>query len=120
MHRIAMYIASMINKELVAASSRPLILGILSERENYGYAIIQRVRELSEAEMQWSDGMLYPILHRLERDGLIESNWRRSETGRKRKCYRLKRDGRKALATDRRQWISVYSTLMKLKGMQTC
>jgi PadR family transcriptional regulator PadR len=47
--------------------------------------------------------MLYPILHRLEREGLIESNWSRSDTGRKRKYYRLKRDGKKALAADRLQ-----------------
>ena len=114
-----MYSTSVINKELVASSSRPLILGILSEGENYGYAIIQRVRERSENELNWSDGMLYPILHRWEREGLIESNGSRSDTGRKPKYYGLKRDGKEALAADRLQWLSVHNAITRLNGMQT-
>ena len=58
-----------IDKDLVAASATPLVLSILSEGENYGYAIIKRVSELSGGELQWTDGMLYPLLHRLERHG---------------------------------------------------
>ena len=60
-----------INKDLVAASATPIILTLLQEGESYGYAIIQRVRDLSEGEVVWTDGMLYPILHRLEAQGLI-------------------------------------------------
>jgi PadR family transcriptional regulator, regulatory protein PadR len=56
-----------INKDLVAASSTPLVLAILAEGDSYGYAILQRVRELSGGELEWTDGMLYPVLHRLER-----------------------------------------------------
>ena len=58
-----------IGKDLVAASATPLVLSILSEGESYGYAIIKRVDELSGGELQWTDGMLYPVLHRLERNG---------------------------------------------------
>ena len=47
----------------------PLVLSILKNEDSYGYAIIQQVRELSDGEMQWADGMLYPILHRLEKQG---------------------------------------------------
>src|SRR5437764_336415 len=72
----------MIAKDLVAASSRPLILSLLAEGESYGYALIQRVRELSRGEMEWTDGMLYPVLHRLEKERLIESEWRSAESGR--------------------------------------
>jgi len=111
-----MHNAQMISKELVAASSRPLVLGILSGGENYGYAIIRKVRELSKEELLWTDGVLYPVLHRLEREGLIESKWKRSETGRKRKCYRLKREGRKALASEREQWKTDHDTLMRLES----
>ena len=53
-------------KDLVAASATPLVLSILKEGDSYGYAIIKRVKELSEREMNWTDGMLYPVLHRLE------------------------------------------------------
>ncbi len=104
----------MIGKDLVAASSRPLLLAILAEGESYGYAIIQRVRELSGEELQWTDGMLYPILHRLERQKLIASEWRTSENGRRRKYYRLLSGGKKALSEDRRQWSVVHETLNKL------
>ena len=70
-----------IDKDLVAASATPLVLAILSEGESYGYAIIKRVGELSGGELQWTDGMLYPLLHRLERNGLVEAFWGQSETG---------------------------------------
>ena len=104
----------MISKDLVAASSRPLVLSILGEGESYGYAIIQRVRELSQEEIEWTDGMLYPVLHRLEREGLITSEWKESDTGRDRKYYRLSKDGKTALQTERKQWLNVHNTLSKL------
>jgi PadR family transcriptional regulator, regulatory protein PadR len=110
----------MISKDLVAASAKPLILSILSEGENYGYAIIQRVKELSGGKMQWKDGMLYPVLHRLENEELIEDEWRVAESGRKRKYYRLKKEGEKALASERNQWDIVHSTLMKVWGEKPC
>ena len=104
----------MINKDLVAASSRPLVLAILAEGESYGYAIIQRVRELSGEEMQWTDGMLYPILHRLERQGLIQSEWKKADSGRRRKYYKLVSAGKTALEEEQRQWKVVRDTLDNL------
>ena len=103
-----------INKDLVAASSTPLVLAILSEGDSYGYAILQRVRELSGGELEWTDGMLYPVLHRLERSGLIESRWEKAETGRKRKYYRVTEAGREQLAEERRQWRTVDGALRKI------
>lgn len=93
-----------IDKDLVAASATPLVLAILSEGESYGYAIIKRVGELSGGELQWTDGMLYPLLHRLERNSLVEAFWGQSETGRRRKYYRLTREGAEQLTRQRRQW----------------
>ncbi len=104
----------MIPKELVAASATPIVLSILTKGESYGYAIIQEVRRLSGEQMQWTDGMLYPVLHRLERQGLVRSRWAKSETGRKRKYYRLTRPGAEELQTAQRQWMLVHSTLEKL------
>ena len=91
----------MMTKDLVAASSRPMVLSILAGGESYGYAIIQRVRELSGERIEWTDGMLYPVLHRLEKEGLVASRWKQSETGRDRKYYRLKPEGRAALEVER-------------------
>src|SRR6266404_4545185 len=109
-----MYRTVMLAKDLVAASSKPMVLSIIAEGESYGYEIIQKVRELSGGRIQWSDGMLYPVLHRLERDGLIDSEWKEAESGRERKYYLLNSDGRKVLKTERQQWLTVHNTLSKL------
>ncbi|MHC4433266.1 MAG: PadR family transcriptional regulator [Planctomycetota bacterium] len=109
-----------IYKDLVAASATPLILSILAEGESYGYAIIKRVRELSGGQMEWTDGMLYPVLHRLEKQNLIESTWRESQIGRRRKYYKIKEEGAKTLKAQRNQWTVVYSTLRKLWEDEPC
>lgn len=108
------YITSMLSKELVAASTKPLVLAILKEGESYGYELIRRVRELSGDRIQWSEGMLYPFLHWMEAEGLIESAWKESDTGRRRKYYRISRKGGKELEIEREQWLSVYETLTRL------
>jgi DNA-binding PadR family transcriptional regulator len=100
-----------INKDLIAASSTPIVLAILAEEESYGYAILKRVREASGGHMEWTDGMLYPVLHRLERLGHVEARWRVAESGRRRKYYRITPRGRGQLAEDRRQWQAVDATL---------
>ena len=100
-----------ISKDLIAASSTPIVLAILAEADSYGYAILQRVRELSGGRMEWTDGMLYPVLHRLERQGHIEARWEVAESGRRRKYYRITSQGRTQLAEERRQWLAVDDTL---------
>jgi len=103
-----------INKDLVAASSTALVLAILAEGDSYGYAILKRVRELSGGALEWTDGMLYPVLHRLERSGLIESRWAKAESGRRRKYYRITGAGRDQLTDERRQWQTVDKTLGRI------
>jgi len=100
-----------INKDLVAASSTPIVLAILAEADSYGYAILQRVREISGGRMEWTDGMLYPVLHRLERLGHVEARWEVAESGRRRKYYRITSQGQVQLAEERRQWQAVDATL---------
>lgn len=106
----------MIPKELVAASSEALILSLLARGESYGYAIIQEVRARSKEHLQWTDGMLYPVLHRMEKNGWIKSRWGESENGRKRKYYSLKKDGKSALIEQRDQWMKVHDVLTQLWG----
>jgi transcriptional regulator len=98
-----------LGKDLVAASATPLVLAILAEGESYGYAIIKRVSELSGGHLQWTDGMLYPVLHRLERNGLVAAKWGESETGRRRKYYRLTKEGRTQLEEERERWKVRYA-----------
>ena len=100
-----------IDKDLVAASATPLVLAILAEGESYGYALAKRVRELSGGELQWSDGMLYPLLHRLERLEWLSTSWRVPAEGHRRKYYAITDAGRAALSEQRRQWAAVTSAL---------
>jgi DNA-binding PadR family transcriptional regulator len=100
-----------INKDLIAASSTPIVLAILAEGDSYGYAILQRVRQSSGGRMEWTDGMLYPVLHRLERLGHVEARWEVAESGRRRKYYRITSRGRAHLTEERRQWEAVDATL---------
>jgi PadR family transcriptional regulator PadR len=100
-----------VGKDLVAASATPLVLAILAEGDSYGYAILKRVSDLSGGELAWTDGMLYPVLHRLERQGWVDARWGASDTGRRRKYYRLTDDGRVQLSEQQRQWRLVDDTL---------
>lgn len=108
-----------VNKDLVAASATPLVLGILAEGESYGYAIIKRVVELSGGQLKWTDGMLYPVLHRLERQGLVAAKWSMSENSRRRKYYRITQKGRAQLEAQRKQWQLVDGTL-RMVWMRGC
>ena len=103
-----------IDKDLVAASATPLVLAILADGESYGYAILKRVRALSEGELEWTDGMLYPLLHRLSRLGYVTTEWRTSPEGRRRKYYVITDEGRAALAEQQLQWLAVTRALNAL------
>ncbi|MEO9946414.1 helix-turn-helix transcriptional regulator [Paraglaciecola sp.] len=105
-----------LSKDLVAASSTPLILSILNKGESYGYGIIQQVHDMSDGDISWADGMLYPILHRLEKKEWIESFWGKAETGRKRKYYRLCKAGLDELKLQRKQWKQLSNMISQLEG----
>lgn len=102
-----------VSKDLIAASAIPFILAILKQEDSYGYAIIKKVKELTADELVWSEGMLYPVLHRLEEKNLIESYWQGSEKGRQRKYYRIKEEGLAELDVQKKQWDIVHSALSK-------
>ena len=104
----------MISKALTGASTKPIILAILKRGESYGYEIIQQVRDITGGELDWSEPMLYPFLKRLERDGLIRSQWRLSDKGPLRKYYTLTKTGLAELERERSQWLKVHSALTLL------
>jgi PadR family transcriptional regulator, regulatory protein PadR len=115
MHGTSSYEASVhIDKDLVAASATPLVLAMLAEGESYGYAILKRVRSLSAGELEWTDGMLYPLLHRLQRLGYVTTEWRTPPEGRRRKYYAITDEGRAALADQQQQWVAVTRALNDL------
>lgn len=104
----------MVSKALVAASAKPIILSLLLSGENYGYRILQRVKLVSGGVLEWSEAMLYPVLHRLEADGFIRSKWKLSEEGRMRKYYFLTEAGAQELKLEKAQWLSVHEALTRL------
>ena len=108
----------MIGKSLMAATTRPLILSILAEGESYGYAIIQRVKQLSGGNLIWADGMLYPVLHKLEKEKLIHSRWHVSDGKKMRKYYSITDDGLQALDTERKHWQFAHSIMSKVLKLE--
>lgn len=104
----------MISKNLTAASTKPIILGILKQGRTYGYLIIKKIKELSGGKMLYSDGMLYPVLHRLEKEGLIVSDWSIEKDSKPRKYYQITDAGKKALIVEQEQWQQVTSVLQAI------
>lgn len=103
-----------LSKELIGASSIPIILSILSKDESYGYQIIKEVKKVSNGQLEWSEGTLYPVLHKLEKKGLITSTWKTSETNRKRKYYTISKTGKKALQVEQENWSIIHSIITQL------
>ncbi|MBN2264309.1 MAG: helix-turn-helix transcriptional regulator [Candidatus Aminicenantes bacterium] len=104
----------MVSKQLMAASTRPIILAILARGEDYGYSIIQKGRDISGGRLEWTDGMLYPVLQRMEMDGLIASKWRAAQGSRPRRYYRITGPGRQELESELSGWRSVWKALSVL------
>ncbi|MEM6829537.1 MAG: PadR family transcriptional regulator [Bacteroidota bacterium] len=109
----------MISKNLTAASTKPIILGILKQGNSYGYLIIKKIKELSGGKMEYSDGMLYPVLHRMEKEGLIQSKWIMDGGTRPRKYYEITALGKEELVAERAQWNQVTELLENLWGVKT-
>jgi len=104
----------MVSKTLMAASTRPIILALLARGEDYGYSIIQNVKDISGGHLEWTDGMLYPVLQRMEMDDLITSKWRLSKENRPRRYYTITEKGRKELESELVSWRNVWQALVRL------
>lgn len=102
------------SKTLIAATARPMILSLLLRGESYGYKILQEVMELSGGTLDWSEALLYPVLHKLEKDGLVRSRWKTSEENRMRKYYSLTEAGRRALEEEKERWLSIHGAFLRL------
>lgn len=104
----------MIPKTLTVAAIRPIVLATLAHGEGYGYELSQRIAFISGGAIDWPAGTLYPLLHRLETEDLIESFWQPSESGPRRKYYRLTPKGQRAVDKEKGQWMTVHNVLVKL------
>ncbi|WP_194949399.1 PadR family transcriptional regulator [Actinomyces trachealis] len=104
-----------LSKDLVAASATPMVLLVLSTGPDYGYSILRRIAEASDGQLEWSEGLLYPLLHRLERAGHITAQWGVADSGRRRKYYALSPDGAAELASFEAQWRLAARTISALR-----
>lgn len=105
-------------KELVGASTIPIILTILLKGENYGYELIKKVNDYSGGKLEWSDAMLYPVLHRMQKDNLIQARWAQLENGRKRKYYTITTAGRAELRERKEDWVMMLNMLSKMWNLK--
>jgi PadR family transcriptional regulator PadR len=108
------------SKTLIAATAKPMILSLLLGGESYGYKILQDVLRLSGGTLDWSEALLYPVLHKLEKDGLIRSRWGASEEKRMRKYYSLTESGRRALEEEKERWLSIHGAFLSLWAPARC
>jgi len=93
----------------------PLILATIADEPAHGYAILQRLKTRSGGAFDLAEGTIYPALHRLERDGLLSSSWS-TEGGRRRRVYRITRNGQAALQTRRREWTAFSHAVEAVLG----
>lgn len=106
-----------ISKELAKGSTALMVLGVLSKEDLYGYQIIRTVANLSENVFQMNEGTLYPILHSLEKNGMLESYWSEpTETVRRRKYYRITQKGLKELASQEKEWKEYSKAVSRVLG----
>ena len=103
-----------ISKELIGASAIPIILSILRQGDNYGYEIVQRVKEATNGEISWKEASIYPVLKKLENSGYIKSYWKMVKSERPRKYYTILSDGKKQLDQSMREWALMQDVFAKL------
>ena len=108
-----------ISKELVGASAAPIILSVLKNGDNYGYEIVQKVKELTNGEIKWKEASIYPVLKKLENSGMVKSYWKMQENQRPRKYYTILADGKIQLEQNMHEWDMVHSIFGRLLGLET-
>ena len=108
-----------INKELIGASTGLLILGMLSRSpRSYGYQIVKSINDEAVGIFAWQEGTVYPVLHKMEKNGLIRSQWEIAENGRKRKYYYITTKGREALKKSTNQWNEFNQLILRVTEVQ--
>lgn len=104
------------SKELVGASTSVVVLAALAREPSYGYQIVKTVNQNAEGIFTWSEGTIYPVLHKLEKDRLIRAQWQEAENGRERKYYYITAKGRSALSENIAHWTSFHALILGLTG----
>jgi transcriptional regulator len=104
-------------RHLAAGTYELIILDVLREGPAYGYGIIRRIAKQSRNQLQWLQGTVYPVLHRLENRRWIKGEWDRSRRGRERRYYRLTPRGRAAWREQRQHWKNFARAVAAVLGI---
>jgi transcriptional regulator len=100
--------------DLVQGTLDLLLLKILALEPQHGWAVAQRLKQISDQELQASDGSVYPALHKLELAGLVRSDWKTSDLGRRAKFYALTPAGRRKLAEEVDEWTRLSAAINRV------
>lgn len=104
------------DKGLIGGSTLLMVLSLLQEKDFYGYQIIKEIELRSNQVFQFKEGTLYPVLHRMESQGLVKSYKAKAETGKERKYYQITTKGKTQLADERKQWNEFTGSVQKVLG----
>ena len=105
---------SWISKDLMSGLGVPVLLSIIRDGEIYGYDIIKQIRALTDEQISWQEGSLYPLLNKLESRGWIKSDWKKKGKGGQRRYYSITQDGIDELHSRLASWRFVTDTLVEL------
>ena len=103
-----------LDRELKKGSAELVILALLEVRARHGYEISQLIEQRSDGDLKFKVASLYPLLYRLERRGWIVGTWVEKEGQRRRRYYRLTREGRKVLAEQRKGWLRFVAAINRI------
>lgn len=104
------------DKGLIGGSTVLMVLSLLKESDRYGYELIRELERRSEQAFQFREGTLYPVLHRMENQGYIKSDWRKAESGKARKYYAITDGGLRQLEAERKQWQQFTESVGRVIG----
>ena len=106
-------------RDLIRSVAEPIVLKLVAERAMYGYEIIKVVNERTDQAFEWKEGTLYPCLHRLEGQGLIQSEWVTADSGKDRKYYKITAQGKRRLKVKLTEWAAFSSAMESLLATLT-
>jgi PadR family transcriptional regulator, regulatory protein PadR len=108
----------MLDRELKKGSAELLLLSLLETRARHGYEISKLIESRSNGALKFNVASLYPLLYRLEKRGWIEGRWIEKPGQKRRRCYKLTRQGKQVLAAQRTMWESFVAAINRVTGME--
>lgn len=108
-----------ISKDLIGAASIPLILAVLRREDSYGYEIVQEVKRLTDEKIGWKEASIYPVLKKLENNGMIKSYWKVEKEHRPRRYYTILENGKEQLEKNITEWDLIHRALESLWSLNT-